>query len=43
MNHIYDQMGLAPVSVSIRGGSAPPDFENSPSTPGYNLRTERRL
>lgn len=43
MKNIYDQTGLAPVSVSIRGGSAPPDFETSPLAPGYNFRTLRRL
>lgn len=34
MKNIYDQMGLAPVSVSICGGSAPPDYETSLSAPG---------
>ena len=43
MKNIYDQTGLAPVSVSIAGESAPSDYETSPLTPGYNLRTERRL
>lgn len=38
MKNIYDQTALAPVSVSIRGGSTPPDFETSPPTPGYNFR-----
>jgi len=43
MKNIYDQTGLVPVSVSIREGSTPPDFENSPPTPGYNFRTLWRL
>lgn len=43
MKNIYDQTAIVPVFDFYLRGSAPPDFENSPPAPGYNLRTKRRL
>ena len=43
MNNIYDQMGLAPVSVSIRGEAPRLILKIPRLRRDHNFRTERRL